>query len=330
MPIHPVTSMPQPRQVHASGAYQPGQTVRGELLERLPGDLWRIKLGQAETTARFQGTAPTGTAFHARVTATKPQLTLQMLSQGQRLSQPLGQAGMPSSTGLSDFAKMIDLLGPDAVARLFPHLDWGHAQVLTPQLTQWVEGFGHFFESRLAHILADLLEAHPLLSQQHLKTSRGLLQLMHRDLKPLLIRLKTRLHGQSDGLSRQLAGRIERWLQGYGPDETGALFIPLPWQGGEARLSLKLPRHEGRNPSRQLTLELDSPGMGPVRIDFLQQLNRLTVRLAADCEETAEQMTSALPALEAALRPHFNRVDLRIGEYGERIVIKPHKLDLRG
>jgi|GEM_PF-3041384 len=330
MPIEAVTSGLRASSIQPSLSYQPGQNVRGQLVERLPGDLWRIKLGQAETTAKFQGAVPTGGTFHARVTATEPQLTLQMLSQGQGHPQPLGQAGIPSSAGLSDLSKMVDLLGPEAAARLFPTLALGDAATLTPQLTQWIEGFGHFFESRLTHILADLLEAHPLLSEAHFKSSRGLKQLFKIDLKPMLIRLKNRLAGQSDSSSQKLAGRIERWLEGYGPDETGGLSMPLPWPGGEARLSLKLPGSERHSHSSQITVELDSPAMGPVRIDFLHQPQTLTVRLAAEQSDTLEQFKKALPDLEQALAAQFNRLHLRIGEWGERIVIKPPKLDVRG
>ena len=105
MPVQSVTSGLTAPSVQPAQAYQPGQVIRGQLVERLPGDLWRVRLGQAETTARFEGQAPAQGPFHARVSATSPQLTLQLITPEALRAQDLGQAGIPSSAALGDLSR---------------------------------------------------------------------------------------------------------------------------------------------------------------------------------------------------------------------------------
>lgn len=330
MPVESVTSGRAAPSVQPTQAYQPGQVVRGQLVERLPGDLWRVRLGQAETTARFQGSLPTQGPFQARVSATTPQLTLQLITSEALKAQDLGRAGMPSSTALGQMARLLAALSPEAASRLFPELNWSEGATLAPQLGQWIQSFGFFFESRLATLLAELFEAFPLATPRQLKDQAELKRLMEGDIKPLLLRLKGALESRDDAASRQLAGRIERWLQGYSPDGNGLFTLPLPWPGGEARLSFKLPRRDAEPVSWQIGVDLDSPTLGLLRLDFLLAQGGLTLRLAAEQSDTETRFQDALPPLHAALDGLFPRVDIRVGEWGERVVIRPPQLDIRG
>ncbi|MCK5147532.1 flagellar hook-length control protein FliK [bacterium] len=329
MPVESITPGLHAKAIHPTQSYQPGQIVRGQLVERLPGDLWKIKLGNAETTARLTGKPLTGTTFNARITSTTPQMTLQILS-SQSGKNPLGQAGLPSSEGLTQLAQMVKTLNAGAASQLQPILSMTDTTALTPQITQWIEGFGHLFEGRLAVILADLLHVNPLLTHARLKRHRGLLRLFKTDLKPILIRLKNNLAGQTDALSKQLAGRIERWLDAYGPDESGLLSIPLPWDNGEARLELRLPRRNQSRQSFQMAIEMDSTKLGPMRISFWHTAEQLIIRLNAQNQSTIKQFEKEKESLQESLQGSFQNVEVRVGEWGEHIVFKRPKLDMKG
>ena len=317
-----------------SQLFLPGEVVEGEMIEWIDADRAVIRFKGQDCLVRSQVPFPENLGGPFRVEATHPQLILRILPKEEKEVGPAWarrRQYLPNEVGngsIEDLAKVLTELGGTTGPSLPPAVQDSLNRLLTllklfsisshpphdpDQVKTAVLRSGLFFEERLKR----LIDSHP--------KDQGD-QLIERDLKGLLIRLKSQWEAMSSSgavpkdpsllieETGRAIDRILRKIEGYqflnlpSSDSERKYFLLLPlWFQGRLRfmeMALSLPR---RHPSGReqegisILCLIDLPHLGKMSIEVKVKEKALYCRFSVSDRKASALLGPHLPDLQSRL-----------------------------